>query len=315
LYAQAKPVKLLKDTTVVCSGDSVLIKFPEELVKKTATFTWQTPKAIIVHSKQLYLKYKGIHIVKISDGKQTITDTTFVKLMDKPKLKINDTVLCGNPININLKNKNYKYSWNYGETAPNLKIEKPGMYWVKVNNNGCFYTDTFKVIASTFAVPNFNKEMQFCDNESNKQLSVKAPSDVKLFWNTGSNASSIPLKKEGVYWVKSSSKSCGIKTDSVVVKFKNCDCDIFMPTGFTPNEDDKNDLLYAVSPCEFSYFSLHIYDRWGNTVYKSNNIANKWDGKFKGNPCPDDVYVYRIDATQKVTDKKMVKSGHISLFR
>ena len=315
LTAQVKPLNLLPDTTVICAGDSFLLKFSEEQVSKFATYNWQTPKAIIVHSKQLYIKYKGIHIVKIYDGKKLLVDSTYLKLSEKPSLKLRDTVLCGSPIIVTAKNKSYKYTWSNGETGDLIKIDKPGTYWVKVSNKGCTLNDTFKVLPGLSITTNFSKELLICENEVNKNLTVKAPTDVNFYWNTGAISSSINVTKEGTYWVKSTSKICGTKTDSVIVKYKNCECDVFIPNSFTPNDDDKNDLFWPVFQCDYSYFSLTIMDRWGNTVYTSNNINGKWDGKFKGNPCPDDVYVYRLEAIQKGNDKKIVRNGHISLFR
>ena len=315
LNAQIKPLNLLSDTTTICAGDSFLVKFSEEQVSRTATYNWQTPKQIIVHAKQVYFKHKGLHIVKIYDGKRTLIDTTYLKFNEKPKVRIRDTIICGNPIIISPNNKSYKYTWSTGETGDQIKIEKPGMYWVKSNNKGCTYIDTFKVSSANSVVPNFGKEILVCENEPNKTLSVKAPSDVKLFWNTGANTSSINATKEGLYWVISTSKTCGIRTDSVVIKYKNCDCDVYIPNSFTPNDDDRNDVFSPIFQCEYNYFSLTIFDRWGNTVYTSTNMNAKWDGKFKGNPCPDDVYVYRLEAIQKGNDKKLVRNGHISLFR
>lgn len=314
-FAQVKPLNLLADTTVICAGDSFLLKFPEEQVSKSATYNWQTPKAIIVHTKQLYIRYKGLHIVKIYDGKKLLIDSTYLKLNEKPRLKIHDTVLCGGPIIVSTKNKLYKYLWNTGETSEQLKIEKPGMYWIKANNKGCVVIDTFKVTSGNAITTNFGKELLICENEPSHILSVKASNDVKLYWNTGANTSSININKEGIYWVKSSSRNCGTRTDSVIVKYKNCDCDIYIPNSFTPNDDDRNDLFWPVFQCDYTYFLLTIMDRWGNIVYTSNNINGKWDGKFKGNPCPDDVYVYRLEAIQKGNDKKIIRNGHISLFR
>ncbi|MCF8424442.1 MAG: gliding motility-associated C-terminal domain-containing protein [Bacteroidia bacterium] len=313
--AQTKALNFLPDTTFICAGDSSLIKFPENKVSKEATFTWQTPKAIIVHAKQLYVKYKGLHIIKIIDGKRILIDTTYLKFNDRPTFKMHDTVICGNPIIVEYKNKGYSYLWSNGENTDRIKIDKQGIYWLKLNNKGCSFIDTFKVTNANFAIPNFGKEILICENEPNKLLSVKASSDVKIYWNTGANTPSINATKEGIYWVKSTSKNCGIKTDSVLIKYKNCDCEIFIPNSFTPNEDEKNDLFWPVFQCEYSYFSLTIFDRWGNTVYSSNNITGKWDGKFKSNPCPDDIYVYRLEAIQKITDKKIIRNGHISLFR
>lgn len=316
LYGQIKPVNLLSDTTNLCAGDSLLIKFPDDIATKNATVQWNTPYSIIYHAKQFYVTKKGKYIVKITNGNKTYYDTTFVKLSERPKFNIKDTLLCGtNPIFISMKNKNWKYTWSTNETSDNIKIEKPGKYWVKINNKGCMYTDTFKVMASVGTIPNFGKEFLVCESEPNKTLSVRSPNDVKLYWNTGAVSPSINATKEGIYWVKSISKTCGTRTDSVTVKFKNCDCEVYIPNSFTPNEDDKNDVFAPVFQCEYGNFYLTIVDRWGNTVYSSTNINSKWDGRFKGNPCPDDVYIYHLEAIQKGNDKKLIKNGHISLFR
>jgi gliding motility-associated-like protein len=315
LTAQVKPLNLLTDTTAICAGDSFLIKFSEDQVSKNATYQLNTSYGIIVNTKQFYIKKKGTYSIKIIDGKRTLIDTTFLKVNERPKIRIRDTIICGNPIIISPSNKTYKYTWSTGEISDQIKIEKPGTYWVKSSNKGCSYIDTFKVNSANSVVPNFGKEILVCENETSKILSVKAPSDVKLFWNTGANTPSINATKEGVYWVISTSKTCGIRTDSVTIKYKNCDCDVYIPNSFTPNDDDRNDLFSPVFQCEYNYFSITIFDRWGNTVYTSTNMNAKWDGKFKGNPCPDDVYVYRLEAIQKGNDKKIVRNGHISLFR
>lgn len=315
-HAQIKPLNFLPDTVGICSGDSILIKFPEEKISKTASYEWITPKIIIYHTKQIYAKYQGIHIVKINDGKKTYGDTTYIKLHERPRLKLRDTTICNEKsILVSPKNKNYKYSWSTNETSDNINIDKAGKYWVKINNKGCVVIDTFNVRIANSSTPNFGKEMLICENETNRTLSIKTTNDVKLYWSNGSNTPFITVNKEGWYWVKSITKNCGAKTDSVFVKYKNCDCELFIPNSFTPNEDDRNDYFSPVFQCEYSYFSLTIFDRWGNTVYASNNINSKWDGRFKGNPCPDDVYVYKLEAIQKSNDKKIVKTGHISLFR
>lgn len=314
--AQTPHFNLLPDTISICAGDSFLVQFPEASFGKSATYQWITDYAIIVHSKQLYIKRKGTYIVKINDGKQIFSDTTLLVLKDKPSVLVKDTTLCeGGALTLHPKNKTYRYTWNSTFTSETFTTHKPGKYWVEIKNNGCSSTDTFLVRSSIGTIPNFGKELLMCDNELNRTLSVKAPRDVKLYWNTGANTHTINIIKEGIYWVKSTSSTCGSETDSVTVKYKNCDCEIYIPNSFSPNDDDRNDEFFPVFQCEYTYFLITILDRWGNTVYVSNNINGKWDGKFKGNFCPDDVYIYRIDAIQKNTEKKITRNGHISLFR
>lgn len=314
--AQVKALNQLSDTTFICNGDSFLLKFSENKIPATATYSWLTPKALVVHTKQLYIKHEGLHIVTIYDGKNKLVDSTYLILNDRPKISVRDTFICNRLLSIKIKNTNYQYLWLTGETSNVCKIDKPGTYWVKANNKGCYTLDTFRVKQVNQAVPNFGSELQFCENDINKVISMKlVPDNVKLYWNTGSNSSSIHISKEGIYWIKSVSPECGINTDSVSVKFKNCECEMYIPNSFSPNDDEKNDLFCPLFQCEYSYFSLTIFDRWGNIVYISTNTSGKWDGKYKGNPCPDDVYVYRLDAIQKNTEKKITRQGHLSLFR
>lgn len=315
-FSQNNASRILPDSIFVCKGDSFLIKIQESNYSPKANVQWTSDYSIIFNTKQLYVKQKGRYIIKINDNTKTYHDTTFVKVIEKPKVLIRDTFMCnGNTITYNLKNKSYKYLWSTGESSSSISIDKPGKYWLTSTYKGCPYTDTFRVKVANGVIPNFGKEVLFCESESNKQLSIKNQNESKIFWNTGSNSNSINATKEGWYWVKSISKTCGTKTDSVLVKFKNCDCEIYIPNSFTPNDDDRNDYFAPVFQCEYSYFTLTIYDRWGNTVYYSTNINAKWDGRFKGNICPDDVYVYKLEAIQKSNDKKIVRNGHIALFR
>jgi gliding motility-associated-like protein len=144
---------------------------------------------------------------------------------------------------------------------------------------------------------------------------VKVNPNSKVVWNTGATTPAISVTKEGMYWVKTESKDCGTQIDSVKVKLKPCDCELLIPNSFTPNEDNKNDYFFPVFQCEYTYYSLVISDRWGNTVFSTNNLSAKWDGRFKGNLCPEDIYVYRFESTEKGNDKKLIRTGHISLFR
>ena len=90
---------------------------------------------------------------------------------------------------------------------------------------------------------------------------------------------------------------------------------VLIPNNFTPNEDFRNDYFTVTSQCEYSNFVLTINDRWGYTVFTSNNVNAKWDGRFKGNLCPEDIYSYQLETTEKLSGKKQVRSGHVSLFR
>ncbi len=306
----------MPDTSGFCAGDSARLEIKEKF-DRNAFIQWQTPFGIIENSKKITnIKLGGKYYLKVVSLNKTYLDSTFVKLYPKPKLNLRDTVLCkGKAFYLDAKNPGLKYSWSTGETSQKIKVENTGNYWVKINHSGCVSSATANVKFLQGSVANFNTETQFCLSEQSKVLSIKPTPGTKIMWNTGATSSSITVTKEGTYWVTTENKNCGTQTDSVKVKLKACDCEMIIPNSFTPNEDNKNDYFFPVLQCEYAYFVMTISDKWGNTVFSTNNVNGKWDGRFKGNLCPEDNYVYQIESSERGSDKKLVRKGHISLFR
>jgi len=258
----------------------------------------------------------GKYYVRISVGGKVNTDSTYTKFYPKPKLNLRDTIVCkGRPLVLDTKLPGLRYLWSTDETTQKIKVENSGKYWVKATNKGCSVYDTVNVKVLIGTVLNFNSEVSFCLSEENKTLSIKANPGSKILWSTGSIYPSINVTKEGTYWVKTENKNCGEQTDSVRVKLKACDCEMLIPNSFTPNEDNRNDYFFPVIQCEYSYFNFIISDKWGNTVFSTNSVHGKWDGRFKGNLCPEEVYVFKIESIEKGNDRKQTRSGHVSLFR
>ncbi len=74
------------------------------------------------------------------------------------------------------------------------------------------------------------------------------------------------------------------------------DLELFIPSAFTPNGDNYNDVF------EISNIQLHpdakiyIYNRWGNRIFSSSDLVNNpWDGKYEGEKVPGGVYYYKLD--------------------
>jgi gliding motility-associated-like protein len=90
---------------------------------------------------------------------------------------------------------------------------------------------------------------------------------------------------------------------------------LFLPDAFTPNNDNLNENLEIKgSTKRITTFEIQIYNRWGNSVFSSNDISNYWDGTFQNSPVPSDTYTYKIYA--KVNDGKEVnKTGKLLLLR
>jgi gliding motility-associated-like protein len=285
-------------------------------LEKNASIEWTTPYRIIYNTKKIVANTSvGKYYVKVTSGKNVYFDSTFIKMYPKPKRLLRDTTVCkSKTVVLDAKNQGARYFWNTGDVTEKIRVEASGKYWVRINNGGCGVIDSVNVkIIST--QNQLNSEHTFCLSESNKLISIKPGSSTKILWSNGSTGNAINALKEGVYWVQTESKQCGKQTDSTRVKFKACDCEMLIPNSFTPNEDNKNDYFFPVLQCEYTYFNLVISDRYGNTVFVTSNPNAKWDGRYKGNLCPEDNYVYTIESIEKGSEKKAVRNGYISLFR
>jgi gliding motility-associated-like protein len=88
----------------------------------------------------------------------------------------------------------------------------------------------------------------------------------------------------------------------------------FIPNTFTPNGDGLNDLFMpAVMGVEDYRFM--IFDRWGNLLFDTIDTYQGWDGRFKGNKCQEDVYVWKIAYTNVVNGEEIKVIGHVNLVR
>ena len=87
------------------------------------------------------------------------------------------------------------------------------------------------------------------------------------------------------------------------------------PNAFSPNNDGHSDLfLFPELENCVTTFSFIVFDRWGEKVFETENVAKGWDGSFKGKPMNPAVFVYYINATLN-NGEKITKKGNISLIR
>ncbi|MFY0674885.1 MAG: gliding motility-associated C-terminal domain-containing protein [Bacteroidia bacterium] len=55
-----------------------------------------------------------------------------------------------------------------------------------------------------------------------------------------------------------------------VAEKENCQCHIFIPTAFSPNNTAPNDSFYISVDCEVIEQNFEVYNRWGQQVYQSS---------------------------------------------
>jgi gliding motility-associated-like protein len=90
-----------------------------------------------------------------------------------------------------------------------------------------------------------------------------------------------------------------------------------MPNVFTPNGDGLNDQIKPVIFCDapIDHYEWMIYNRWGELVFKSTNIAESWNGIYKNQTQNEQTFVYIIRYTNPITFNEIKLKGDFILLR
>jgi gliding motility-associated-like protein len=89
---------------------------------------------------------------------------------------------------------------------------------------------------------------------------------------------------------------------------------LFVPNTFTVNDDGLNE-TWSVYGLNIKSIVVRIFDRWGEEIFMFDDINKGWPGtKQNGNPCKQDVYVYRIEVTDGNDDFHEIM-GQVNLIK
>jgi gliding motility-associated-like protein len=87
---------------------------------------------------------------------------------------------------------------------------------------------------------------------------------------------------------------------------------IYIPNSFTPNGDGLND-TFGIYGESVNDYNMQVFNRWGQVVFESNNVTERWDGTYNGRQVPQGAYVYRVTA-RGLNGKSTAKDGTVSII-
>lgn len=112
----------------------------------------------------------------------------------------------------------------------------------------------------------------------------------------------------------------GCQTEDILTLYVRKQRDIYIPNGFSPNNDGLNDVFMIFGGQEVQTInSFLVFSRWGESLFQAYNFqANDptygWDGNFRSRPLNAGVYVYFAEVTfiDGVTE---IFKGDVTLMR
>ncbi len=103
-------------------------------------------------------------------------------------------------------------------------------------------------------------------------------------------------------------------TNSFLVTILKNGPEIFVPTGFTPNADGKNDVLRPTVYGITQKYFFSVFNRWGQQIFFSTQIGMGWDGTINGIPQPAGAYVFIAEGADYL-GKRIISKGTAVLIR
>ncbi|MBK8443729.1 MAG: gliding motility-associated C-terminal domain-containing protein [Sphingobacteriales bacterium] len=180
----------------------------------------------------------------------------------------------------------------------------------------CAITDEAQVIIDTsldgFTLGN---DRTMCQNSS---TSIQAPviSGATFVWQNGSSGSNFTATQGGDYWVQATTAAGCTAADTLTVTETGC-CTLFIPSAFSPNNDDVNDEFKPIYACDVEDYEFKIFNRWGNQVFSTSDKNNGWDGTLNGDASAIGVYFWYVSfkAQEEGVMVEKFEKGNVTLVR
>jgi gliding motility-associated-like protein len=202
------------------------------------------------------------------------------------------------------------YLWNTGSNLSKITTGGFGDYWLRLEQNGCRLADTIKVSQKPKPLVNLGADTTICLYRP-VILSTGAATYDSYLWSTGETTPSILVNQTGTYYITVTKDECA---GSDTVRVTPGDCDVYIPSAFTPNNDNLNEKFGVVENAFVQDFSFRVFSKWGELIFHSTNINDKWDGTFKGKKMPSGSYFWMLNYTNS-RGRKMYEQGMVMLIR
>jgi large repetitive protein len=200
----------------------------------------------------------------------------------------------------------YTYHWSSLEDKQTINGLSSGSYKVTAKDgNNCTadtivtvrQPDTVKTQLSSPVYPN-GHNVTF-NNGSDGTVSSETKGGTGIytyFWSTGATSENVTQVTAGTYTLKVSDGNGCTSVATIVLTQPDV---LELPTGLSPNNDGKNDYYFIKGLEAYPFNNLIVVNRWGNTVFETDNYKNDWNGVNKnGDSLPDGTYYTVMNINQ-----------------
>ncbi|MBU0764162.1 MAG: gliding motility-associated C-terminal domain-containing protein, partial [Bacteroidetes bacterium] len=206
----------------------------------------------------------------------------------------------------------YHFEWSDTETGSTAVSLAAGTNYVTITDaNGC-QAHNYVIITEPLQIDfSYTIDPTSCTDGTDGSISLSAEygtppysysvTSVETNEVVGTDTLTTDLAA-GFYEVLISDSNLCILIDTLEVTAGTGEC-IFIPTVFTPNNDNTNDKWEITGIQFYDNVKIEVYNRWGDLVFRYDGTgigyadpSNRWDGySLKGTELPHASYVYIVN--------------------
>jgi len=235
-----------------------------------------------------------------------------------------------------------EFCWNFQSSSdcanfsPTLEFEEEGNYLVTLiaePDNSCSDTSAqVVVIEKPCGFQDFelgiviegSSDEKICKGDS-LELMVMYCDGYEYIWNITSdievNSHNLIVKPDTstIYSVSVfDGDNCIWNSEILIEVVQSCRKELVSaPNIFSPNDDGVNDSFSVYNDIAFQNFDLSIYSRWGELIFQTGNVQDRWDGSFRNIRAIEDVYIWVLNYS--FLEGNMVirdsSTGNVTLIR
>jgi len=316
------PTPMIDDTLKLCKFSSA-----EITASGAINYTWSPPTGLntTVGSTVITNTINDItYYVDFTNPCGTVPDSTYIEVIEVDARAGNDTIVCPREPAEVWASGGIGYMWfpsafvsNFSADSTIVQPNYPTNFGVEVTDiNGC--KDTAFVLIDHFPEPFVQANGDYY-GFTGDEIQLNAVSNVtgSFTWSPTEFLSCVncsapiatPLNSINyiVYFVDQN----GCKdNDTTSIFFEGL---VYVPNTFTPDANEFNP-RFSVKGGNIKTFEMQIFNRWGELIYEFSDFFDSWDGTYKGLPCKDGTYVWKMNYTD-IEGNQVQKVGHVNLLR
>jgi gliding motility-associated-like protein len=279
----------------------------------------------------------------VTENNQSASDTVTITVIDvAPAFAGEDQIICGDQTTLSGSDpENGTVQWailegngvitNAGNQNAIVNGLQPGETVISytITLGDCFSSDTLLIQVLPEASVALQADTSICPRVTSIQISGQASpldgswtvvSGNAVFDNNSVSATASQFSAgENVLVYNTGQSPCAASDTLVITVLSENDlacAGIFIPEGFSPNEDGSND-NFVIFGTENLDVTLKVFNRWGNLVYENNNYQNNWDGTCNqggvlyGEKLPAGTYYYLV----QIQGESGTRKGYLTLWR